>query len=72
VKGSCECGNVPSGFMKCEGFRDLLRNCQFIKKDSAPWSQFWPTVDLLPAHFVCCKVRHEGGPCNVCSKVRTV
>ena len=25
--GACECGNEPSGFIKCEEFLDYLRNC---------------------------------------------
>ena len=27
VAGSCECGNEPSGSVKCEEFLDQLRTC---------------------------------------------
>jgi len=26
---------------KCKNFREYLRNCQFLKKTSAPWSQLF-------------------------------
>jgi len=38
VAGTCECGNEPSGFIKCVDFLDWLRTSQLIKKDSAIWS----------------------------------
>jgi hypothetical protein len=50
VTGSCERGNGPSGFIKCEGFLDLLRNCQLIK-DSAAWR--W--LVLVYHRFIACK-----------------
>ena len=37
---TCECGNEPSGSIKCGEFLDQLRYSQLVKKDSAPWSQF--------------------------------
>ena len=39
VAGSCECGNEPSGSIKCGEFVDWLRTSQLVRKDSAPWSQ---------------------------------
>jgi hypothetical protein len=38
VAGSCEGGNEPPGSIKGGEFLDLLRDCQLLKKDSAPWS----------------------------------
>ena len=35
VAGTGECGNEPSGSMKCGEF-DWLRNGQLLKKDCAP------------------------------------
>jgi hypothetical protein len=37
VAGTCECGNEPSGSIKCGEFLDWLRNGQLLKKDSALW-----------------------------------
>ena len=38
VAGCCECGNEPSGSIKCGEFLDQLRTSQLLKKNSAPWS----------------------------------
>jgi hypothetical protein len=39
MAGSCECGNEPSGFIKCGEYLDSLRTGKLLKKDSAPWSE---------------------------------
>ena len=39
VADACECGNEPSGSVKCGEFRDQLQTSQLLKKDSAPWSK---------------------------------
>ena len=39
VAGTCQCGDELSGFIKCRGFLDQLRNCQLLQKDTIPWSQ---------------------------------
>ena len=37
---ACECGNEPSGSIKCGGvFLDQLQTGQLLKKDSTPWSK---------------------------------
>ena len=36
---ACECGNEPSGSVKCGEFLDQLQTSQLLKKDSAPWSK---------------------------------
>ena len=33
VAGSCECGDEPSGSIKCRKFLDCLKTCLFLKKD---------------------------------------
>ena len=38
MAGTCECGNEPSGCIKCGEFLDQLKTC-YLKKDSAPWSK---------------------------------
>jgi hypothetical protein len=38
MAGSCECGNETPGSIKFGEFLDQLRNCQLLKKASAPWS----------------------------------
>jgi len=39
VAGSCECGDDPSGSMKCREFIDLMRTCQLLKKKlKVSWS----------------------------------
>jgi len=38
VAGCCECGEEPSDSIKCGELLDQLRNCQLLKKDSAPRS----------------------------------
>ena len=32
-----ECGNETSGCIKCGEFLDLLRTCQVLRNDTAPW-----------------------------------
>ena len=39
VADACECGNEPSGSVKCVEFLDQLQTSQLLKKDSAPWSK---------------------------------
>jgi hypothetical protein len=38
VVGACECGNEPSGSIKCGEFLDYLRTCLLLNMDSAPRS----------------------------------
>jgi hypothetical protein len=33
VAGNCECGNEPSGFIKCGKFLDYLQTGELFKKD---------------------------------------
>jgi hypothetical protein len=35
VEGTCDCGNEPSGSVKCGEFLDQLRTNWLLKKDSA-------------------------------------
>ena len=39
VEDACECGDEPSGSVKCGEFLDQLQTSQLVKKDSAPWSE---------------------------------
>jgi hypothetical protein len=39
VEGSCKYGNETSGSIKSGEVFDYLRDCQFPKKDSAPWKE---------------------------------
>ena len=39
VAGTCECGNEPSGSVKCGEFLDQLRTGQLLKQDPAACSQ---------------------------------
>jgi hypothetical protein len=38
--GHFECGNEPSGSIKCGEFLDYLKPGQLLKKDSVPWSKY--------------------------------
>ena len=38
-RGLCECGNEPSGSIKCGEFLDQLRTGQLLKNDAAAWSK---------------------------------
>ena len=40
VAGTCECGNEPSGSLKCGEFPDQLKTDQLLKKDFAAWSKY--------------------------------
>ena len=40
VADTCECGNEPSGSVKCGEFLDQLQTSQLLKKDSAPWRKY--------------------------------
>jgi hypothetical protein len=37
VAGCCECGDEPSGSIKCGEFLDCLRICLLLRKASAFW-----------------------------------
>ena len=39
MAGICECGNEPSGSIKCGEFLDWLKTGYLLKKDSAVWSE---------------------------------
>ena len=54
VADACECGNEPSGSVKCGEFLDQLQTSQLLKKDSAPWSKYL----LLPevSNFVSLRI----------------
>jgi len=39
VADACECGNEPSGSVKCGEFLDRLQISSLLKKDSASWSK---------------------------------
>ena len=41
VTYSCRHGNEPSGSKTLLEFLDYVRNCQLLKRDSAPWSYSW-------------------------------
>ena len=50
VAGACECGNEPSGSIKCGEFLDQMQTCQLLKKDSPVWSKYVSTnFDVLLA-----------------------
>ena len=49
VADAFECGNEPSGSVKCGEFLDQLQNSQLLKKDSAPWSK--KGVNILYAFY---------------------
>ena len=40
VADACECGNEPSGSVKCGEFLDQLQTSQLLKKDCAPQSKY--------------------------------
>ena len=40
LAGTCECGNEPSGSLKCGEFLDYLKTGQLLKKGSAPCSKY--------------------------------
>ena len=50
VAGTCECGNEPSGSIKCGEFLDSLRTGQLLKNDSDVWSE---SVCLMCTDSVC-------------------
>jgi len=40
VSGTCECGNEPSGSVKCGVFLDYLKTGKLLKKDVVPRSKY--------------------------------
>ena len=46
VADACECGNEPSGSIKCGEFVDQLQTSQLLKKDCAPWSK-QVSIDII-------------------------
>ena len=56
VADACECGNEPSGSVKCREFVDQLQTSQLLKKDTAPWIKE-VSIPLLPLWaFVSCSM----------------
>jgi hypothetical protein len=47
VAGAFECGNEPSGSIKWGEFLDWLNNCWLFKKDSAPWSSSYDSLNEM-------------------------
>ena len=52
-----ECGNEPSGSVKCGEFLDQLQTSSLLKKDSAQWSKksgkdFMPTLYIHNIHLL--------------------
>jgi hypothetical protein len=45
--GICECGNEPSGSIKCEEFLDYMRSGQLLKMVSSPWSNYVSKVQYF-------------------------
>ena len=39
VVDTCECGNEPSGYIKCWEFLDWFKSGWLLKKDCAAWSE---------------------------------
>ena len=60
MAGCCECGNEPSGSIKCEKFLDYRRTGELLKKDSAAWSGLG-TVQKSCKHFRGSLFYVEGG-----------
>ena len=50
VAGTCDCGNDPSGSIKCGEFLDQLRTGQLLKKNYAPWSKYVSEFGKESAH----------------------
>ena len=48
VADACECGNEPSGYVKCGEFLDQLQTSQLLKKHSERWSKY---VKLVTYNF---------------------
>jgi hypothetical protein len=54
VAASCRRSNENSVTIKYREFRDYLKNCQFLKEDSAPWSYLFIYLFncILPVYFL--------------------
>ena len=48
VADACECGNEPSGSVKCGELLDQLQTSQLLKKDSALWSRYVRDINNPP------------------------
>ena len=63
VADACECGNEPSGSVKCGEFLDWLQTGQLLKKDSAPWMSLPHHEDVMQSGGVCvlsvCNLRQK-------------
>ena len=55
----CECGNEPSGSVKCGEFLDQLQTGQLLKKDSAQWSKKVSKLLQLVLSFACWALTNE-------------
>ena len=51
VADACECGNEPSGSVKCGEFLDELLTSQLLRKDSAPWREYIDSIDYTKDSF---------------------
>ena len=68
VADACECGNEPSGSIKCGEFLDQLQTSQLSKKDSEPCSKYY-NVWLSPLFLVCDNLNAE---CRVYNLVKSL
>ena len=58
VADICECGNEPSGSIKCGEFLDQPQIGQLLKKDSAPLSKY---AGYFPKHLQDFRILHNTG-----------
>ena len=57
---ACECGNEPSGSVKCGEFLDQLQTSQLLKNDSVPWSKYEnQSVNAQQENNRCCSERND-------------
>jgi hypothetical protein len=61
VEGCFECGNDPSGFIKCGKFIEWLRTGKRLKKASALWSYKVSTYGTLARDSVLSSVERTKG-----------
>jgi len=52
VAYACECGDEPSGSVKCGEFLDELQASQLLRKDPAPWSEYRASSQSTPPHSI--------------------
>ena len=70
IGSTCECGNEPSGSIKCGGFLDQLKTGQLLKEDSGVRKCIYIASEIMSRNTVRIHSNSYQDPQNYCPKYK--